>query len=208
MSPRNHALDFTLPIDPRYGIRSIAKKLWNAAATDDRIAAKFATIQERMGSGKPLISEKHYDLYQRLKDRVPSLDIPTAPEWNRPAIAAGYLRAKAAVASGQVHDLFKDLESKPDTVLELIKKLETSFVGEVLAETMSAAHEDSEFARTLTKGADEFRALANELYGPHGSDWPTALAKKAKAECECCRDGECEPCDCWITIIIIITKEK
>lgn len=205
MSPRDHAIDFILPIDPRYGIRSIARRLWNAAATDDRIAAKFATIQNRMGSGKPLISEKHHDVYQRLKDRLPGLDIPTAPEWIRPAFAAAYLRAKTAVASGQVTGLFEDLERSLDTVVELSEKVQTSFVGELLAETMLAAHEDGEFARALTDGADEFRALADDLYGPEGTDRPAAVARMAsKRDCLCCRDGQCEPCSCWIIVVIII----
>lgn len=209
MRPLDHALEFILPIDPRYGIRSIAKRLWHAAATDERIACKFATIQERMGIGKSLITKEHYELYQRLQQSIPPLDIPTAPDWIRPAIAAAYLRAKAVVASGQVHGLFDNIERSLDTVLELVGKVESSFVGELLAETMLAAYEDREFRRALTEGANEFRALVNDLYGPEGTDRPAALRRMAnEGDCRCCRDGTCEPCSCWIIIIIIIIVVK
>jgi hypothetical protein len=207
IASQNHALEFLLPVDPRYGIRSIAKRIWHAAATDENIAARFAAIQESMGSGKPLISEAQYDLYQRLKHGLPPLDIPTAPEWIRPAFAAAYLRAKAIVSGGQVRGLLEDIDGRLQTVQKLVSQVESPFVGDLLVETMLAASEDSEFGRTLKKGADEFRALSSDLYGPEGTDRPDALARAAAGgggDCVCCRDGDCAPCSCWIIVIIII----
>jgi hypothetical protein len=210
MTPREHALEFLLPIVPRSGVRSIARALWHAAATDERVAAKFAAIQDKMGSGRPLIGEEHYKLYERLKHTLPVLDIPTAPEWIRPAFAAAYLRARAIVASGQARGVFNNIEARLDAVLRLVDKIESSFVGEVLAETILAAHADREFARALEEGADEFRALATELYGPEGTDRPTALARISGGggSCVCCTtvggQTQCAPCSCWIIVVIII----
>ena len=215
---REHALDFILPIEPRYGVRSVARRLWSLADTDEGVASRFASIQERINSGKPLIGKDHYALYERMKNEgVPTLDIPTAPEWIRPAFAAAYLRAKAAVASGQGRGLYGDarhIESVLDSIIEqLEERVESSFAGELVAETMLAAYKDPEFARTLQRGADEFRALAEELYGPEGTDRPGAVARMSGGsggggDCTCCAntpDGsDCRPCSCWIIVVIIV----
>jgi hypothetical protein len=181
------------------------------AATHDGIAAKFAAIQQRMNTGRPLLNREHYDLYNRLKDKgVPVLDIPTAPEWIRPAFAAAYLRAEATIASGKNLGLFVD-PKRVEAVLDNIinQQLEADFAGELVAETMLAAHGDPRFARELRRGADEFRALAAELYGPNGTDRPEALARAVGGgNCICCADtpggSSCHPCSCWIIVVIII----
>jgi hypothetical protein len=206
---RRHALEFLLPIDPRHGIRSIARSLWHMAATNDQIASQFAAIQDKMNSGKPLISQEHYSYYRRLSTQLPALNISTAPDWIRPAIAAGYLRAKSAVASGRIRGIYdeKVVSSTLGTVLGFIDKLEPSFVGELLAETVLAAAGDREFARTLAQGANEFRDLAAELYGPDGKDRPAAVARIATGgggDCTCCVDGQCQFCSCWVIVVIIV----
>ena len=90
--------------------------------------------------------------------------------------------------------------------------VEADFAGELVAETMLAAHGNHAFARTLRQGADEFRALVAELYGPEGTDKPEALARAASGggggDCTCCASTpsgtSCRPCSCWIIVVIII----
>jgi len=208
MNSREHAFDFLLPIDSRRGVRAIARRLWHLAATDESIAAKFATIQQKLGSGKPIVDATQYE---RIKDWSSVFDLPLAPEPFRPLFVAAYLRAKAAVASGGVRGIFDNLPKTLDRIIGAIDGLEPAFVGDLLTETVLAAREDSHFARKLREGASEFRALADELYGPTGDERPAALARAASGgggSCTCCTtvggQTRCEPCSCWIIVIIII----
>lgn len=213
MNARDRALEFLLPIDPRHSIRSIGKRLLDAAETDESIAAKLDAIQQKLGDGKSLIDDEHSALYERLKCSRAIPDIPTAPEWLRPLIAVAYLRAKAALSSGHRTNLYGRLHEGLDKVSKLVETLEPSFIGELLVETVLAAREDREFAQTLRDGAAEFRALVDELYGPSGDTPSTVATARAGAgagrgSCTCCRtvNGQkrCEPCSCWIIVIIII----
>ena len=210
MPAREHAFGFLLPIDPRASIRRIGKRLLEAAKTDESIVRKFAAVQQKLGDGRPLIDGEHSAIYERIKCSSVIPHIPTAPEWLRPVIAVAYLRAKAALSTGNVTNFFGSMEESFDKVFKLLDTLEPSFVGELLIETVLSAKEDREFARTLHEGASEFRALVDELYGSDKDMPGDTLARRAASDgsCTCCRtvDGVtyCEPCSCWIIVIIIV----
>jgi hypothetical protein len=210
MNARDHAFEFLLPIDSRRGVRAMAKRIWHIAEKDETIAAKFRAIQDKLGSGKPILDTT---LYERLKDYGSVLDLPTAPEPFRPIFVAAYLRAKAAIATGSVGRVLDNLDETLDRILAFLDKgrIEESFGTELLTETVLAAREDPAFAKTLREGAAEFRALANELYGPDGESRPAWLARASTGgggSCTCCTtvNGQrtCEPCSCWIIVIVII----
>lgn len=103
-----HARSFLLPIEPRISLHAIGKTLLEAARNDPNIAKKFETIKQKLGDGKPLIGKEHSALFESMKSRQVVPNIPTAPEWLRPLIAVGYLRAKEAVASGKAGKLLTD----------------------------------------------------------------------------------------------------
>lgn len=212
MTAREHAFDFSLPIDPRAAIRKIGKRILEAAENDKNIARKLDAIQNKLGDGRPLVGDEHSAVYERIKCTRAIPDIPTAPEWLRPLIAVAYLRAKAAISNGNVTNLFGNLDTTLDKILKLVDTLEPSFIGELLAETVLTARDDRKFARTLNKGASEFRALVDHLYEPD-TDEPDTVAKAAAAgggrgSCTCCRTvggtTQCEACSCWIIVVIII----
>lgn len=213
MNARDHAREFLLPIDPRHSIRSIGKAVLDAAETDERIAKKLDAIQTKLGDGKPVIGDEHSALYERIKCARAIPNIPTAPEWLRPLLAVGYLRAKAGLAARPRTNIYERLDEGLDKILKLIDDIEDSFIGELLVETVQAARDDNGFARTLQAGATEFSALVDELYGepddPAGG--PVASARRAgggRGSCTCCRtvNGQttCESCSCWIIVVIIV----
>ncbi len=208
---REHAFDFCLPLDPTVSVRSIARRLWDIADTNESIAKRFALIQDKIGSGKPIIGDQHSAIYERLCDGRTILDLPTAPEIFRPLFVAAYLRAKRVIAQGGVQGIFMNLEKRLEQVENLVDQLEPEFVGELLAELMLRARENPSFSKQLHDGAAEMRALAEDLYGPDLSNRPTALARASSnggGSCTCCSTvngrTNCQPCSCWIIVIIII----
>mgnify|MGYP003536895377 FL=1 len=208
---REHAFDFCLPLNPTVSIRSIARRLWDIADNNDSIAKRFAAIQDKLGSGKPIIDDEHSAIYERLCDRRTILDLPTAPEMFRPLFVAAYLRAKQVIAQGRVQGIFQNVEKRLDQVEKLVDRLEPQFVGELLSEVMLNARENPAFSKQLHNGAAEMKALAEELYGADLSDRPAALARASNnggGSCTCCSSSggttRCQPCSCWIIVIIII----
>ncbi|MGA7933912.1 MAG: hypothetical protein WCA35_10230 [Kovacikia sp.] len=208
---RNHAFDFCLPLDPTASIRTIARRLWNIAEANDSVGKRFAAIQEKMGSGKPLISDEHSAIYNRLRDQRTILDLPTAPEIFRPLFVAAYLRAKQVIAQGGGQGIFQNVEKRLDQVEKLVDRLEPQFIGELLSELMFSARENPVLSKQLHQGAAEMKALAEELYGPDLSNRPAAVARASNnggGSCTCCSSAggstQCSPCSCWIIVIIII----
>lgn len=208
---REHAFDFCLPLDPTASIRSIARRLWDLADKNDAIGKRFAAIQDKMGSGKPIIGNEYSAIYERLRDRRTILDLPTAPEMFRPLFVAAYLRAKQVIAQGGAQGIFQNIDKKLDQVDKLVDRLEPQFVGELLSELMISARENPTLSKQLHDGAAEMRALAEDLYGPDLSDRPAAIARASNnggGSCTCCSTingtRTCEPCSCWIIVIIII----
>lgn len=208
---KEHAFDFCLPIDPTTSIRSIARRLWDIADTNESIGKRFAAIQDKMGSGKPIIGDRHSAIFEKLCDKRTLLDLPTAPEMFRPLFVAAYLRAKQVIAQGGAQGIFRNLERRLDQVDKLIDQLEPEFIGELLAEVMLRAHDNPSFAKQLHGGAAEMKALAEELYGPEFLDRPAAVARASSnggGSCNCCStvngSPQCSPCSCWIIVIIIV----
>ena len=209
---RDHALGFLMPIEPRVSVSAIGRRLLDLAHKDPNIARKFNTIKQKMGDGKPLISKEHSIAFEGMKSRQVVPNIPTAPEWVRPLLAAGYLRAKDAVASGKANRLLTNPEESFDKVIRMIDTLEQRFLGELLVETVRLAKQDREFAKRLSTGASEFRALVDGLYGI--KDFPDKSEEAARimsAEgCSVCRSDPtsgstvCSPISCWIVVIVIV----
>jgi hypothetical protein len=208
---RAHALGFLLPVEPRVSILTIGKSLLEMARKDPNVAKKFNTIKQKMGDGKPLISKEQSIAFESMKSRQVVPNIPTAPEWVRPLLGVGYLRAKDAVASGKASRVLTNPEESLDKVIRMIDNLEQPFLGELLLETVRLAKQDREFAKKLSNGAAEFRALVDDLYGI--KDFPDkseASARLIQTEgCSVCRTDPsgakvCSPISCWIVVIVII----
>ena len=209
MNAKQHASKFLLSVDPRYSIRKIGRAVFEAANTDEEFSKMLDEIQRKLGDGRSLITEEQYQCFERIKCRKSIPNIPTAPEWLRPVIAASYLKAKASLASKKTDGLINDLKSSLSKVLELTDKLEADFIGELLLETTLAARDDTEFAKTLNVGAAEFRSLVNELYGENPPNdksvqFAAAPASSSRGSCRACRGGRCEPISCWVIVIIVI----
>jgi hypothetical protein len=208
---RDHARDFLMSIDPRGSIQEIGKLLLEAARKDKSIADKFNTIQKKMGEGKPIIGLEHSVMFERIKSRQSILDIPTAPEWLRPLLVVGYLRAKQSVKNSKTAKLLNDPKASLDKVIKLADNLEPEFLGELLVKTAIRAREDSKFAKTLRDGAAEFRNLVGDLYTDEAKN-PGVTAKAnngGSGTCTACRvdpDGTttCGPIPCWVIVVIII----
>ena len=199
----------SLSIDPRYSIRKIGKAVFEAADADKEFSRMLDEIQSKLGDGRDLITEEQFQCFEKIKCRQSIPDIPTAPEWLRPVIAASYLKAKGSLASKNTANLIGDLKFNLSKVIELIDKLEPDFIGELLLETTLAARDDSEFAKMLNAGATEFRALVNELYNdPNYCSNSVAFAASTptnpRGSCQACKGGRCEPISCWIIVIIVI----
>ncbi len=209
MNAKQHAESFLLSIDPRYSIRKIGKAVFEAADTDEEFSKMLDEIQHKMGDGRSLITEEQFQCFERLKCRKSIPNIPTAPEWLRPVIAASYLKAKSSLASQKTDRLISDLKPALSKVLELVDNLEQDFIGELLLETTLAARDDAEFAKALNIGAAEFRSLVSELYGENPPDdksvqFAAAPQSSSRGSCRACRGGRCEPISCWVIVIIII----
>jgi len=206
-----HAQGFLLPIEPRISLHTIGKTLLELARKDPNVAKKFETIKQKLGEGKPLIGKEHSAFFESAKSRQVVPNIPTAPEWLRPLIAVGYLRAKDAVASGKVGKLLTNPEESFDKVIKLLDKLEENFLGELLVETVRLVKEDREFAKKINDGATEFRALVNNLYGiksPRDAAKATPLLQNNEG-CSACRTDPsgatvCSPIPCWVVVVVIV----
>lgn len=208
---REHAFDFCLALDPTASIRTIIRRFWEIADSDEAVGKRFAAIQDKMGSGKPVIGDQHSAIYERLRNRSIVLDLPTAPEIFRPLFVAAYLRAKQVIAQGGGRGIFVDVEKRLDQVERLVDRLEPQFVGELLSELMLSARDNPTFSRQLQEGAAELKALAEEFYGPDLSNRPAAVARASKGgggSCNCCSSSggttQCGPCSCWIIVIIVV----
>ena len=208
MNARQHAANFLLSIDPRYSIRKIGKAIFEAADTDEEFSKMLDQIQHKMGDGRSLITEEQFQCFERIKCRKSIPNIPTAPEWLRPVIAACYLKAKSSLASKKTDGLKSDLKPALYKVLEWSDKLEPDFIGELLIETTLAARDDAEFAKALNIGAAEFRSLVSELYGDNPPDDKSvkfaAAPSSSRGSCSACRGSHCEPISCWVVVVIVI----
>ena len=212
VTAKEHAFDFSLSVDPRAAIRRVGKRVLEAAQTEASIAGKLDAIQQKLGDGKPIVGNEHSAIFERIKCSNAIPNIPTAPEWLRPLITVAYLRAKAAISTGNVTNLFPNLDHTLNNVLKLVERLEPSFLGELLIETALTARDDRQFAQTLHEGAAEFRALVKELYDL--DDEPTsklvnaAASSGSRGSCTCCRTAngqrQGEQCSCWIIVIVIV----
>ena len=218
MNAREHAQNFILPIDPRHGVRSAARRLWHLAATDPAIAGKFAAIQQRMNSARPLLNVEQYNLYERLRDKgVPPLDIPTAPEWIRPAFAAAYLRAKATIASGKNLGLFADAKRVEVHAQVHSPASRRSGGGGFCRGTRGGDHAGRAWKprvranlatgrrRIPGAGGGTLRPRGN---GQAGSARTGSQRRRRRGDCTCCASTpsgtSCRPCSCWIIVVIII----
>src|SRR5262245_36097042 len=117
MRAEDHAFEFLLAIDADRGIRALAKRIWQIAEKDADVAAKFNAIQEKVGSGKPILDAT---IYERLKDCNSVLDLPTAPEPFRPIFVAAYLRAKAVIAAGSGRGIIENLDKTLNRILKFL----------------------------------------------------------------------------------------
>lgn len=216
MKTRQHVESFLAPISPAYSIRKFAKSVISAAENDNEIASLLDAIQVKLNDSDAIISEKHSDIFDRIRTPAAIPYIPTAPDWIRPAIAAAYLRARSNVERRTAPVLGADLKAGLRKVLSLVDNVEPDFIGELLVETTLAAREDSEFSAKLKSGAAEFRALVDETYSSidPSSTKSTALAAAAPStggssgSCRICRRSggtqQCAPTSCWVIVVIII----
>ncbi len=209
MNARQHASNFLLSIYPHYSIRKIGKAVFEAAETDEEFSKMLDEIQRKLGDGRSLITDEHFQVFERIKSRTSIPDIPTAPEWLRPVIAAAYLKAKESLAFKKTDMLTSDLKSSLSKVLKLTENIEPDFIGELLLETTLAARDDAEFAKLLNVGAKEFRSLVDELYGENpfndeSVQLTAALPSSSRGSCRACRGNRCEPIQCWVVVVIVI----
>ena len=79
------------------------------AQREPEIAKLFMTIQDELGNGRSLLDEEQSAVIDRACVDY-SLDIPTAPEWLRPAIASSYLLAKDHLTQRVVATITSDPE--------------------------------------------------------------------------------------------------
>ncbi len=215
MQARTHALDFLSPIDARQSIISFGEKLIAAALRDETIAKKFVKIQEKMGEGKPIVRDPHFALFERVKTDCGIPNIPTLPDWLSPIITVVYLRAKLSMKNnfkGISHFNEKQYSKLLDTVFDMVDKIESDFLGELLVETVLTANKDKKFAKKLNKGALEFNELVARLYGEK-FETPQRILKAASsgsnnATCSACGSSgtttACTPIPCWVVIVIIV----
>lgn len=210
MTARDHAVSFLVSTDARFSIRRIGKAIFEAAESDKEIATMLDAIQQKLGDGRPIIGEKHSDIYDRIK--VPSAipDIPTAPEWLRPLVATGYLKAKTAITPSKASQIINNPKESLAKVQKLADQLEPEFFGELLVETVMAAREDPGFARVLREAGNEFRSLVEYLYSLSTVGAPNASVAGGSSggSCRACRTSggttRCEPMSCWVIVVVIV----
>ncbi len=216
MDAREHAEYFLAPISPASSIRKFAKEVIRCAETDSEVASLLDALQNTLNSGESIIQDSHSEMFERLKCSAALPDIPTAPEWIRPAIAAAYLRARWAVGTSS-RPFSADIKSGLKKALKLAQSVEPDFIGELLVETTLSAREDPQFSKQLHDGAAEFRQLVQETYGSIDPDTTqsTALAAAANpggggsgGSCRICRrtggTQQCAPTSCWVIVVIIV----
>ena len=195
-----------LAVEPTFD--EVARYLMRRAREDQRLAAKFTAILKAAGEGKDLVDSKQSKLLDSV--RVPQgLDIPTAPDWLRPAITAGYMLAKQHLTPAVAARILADPDGAFDAAEKAVKKLEPDFLGEFIVEA-AAAERSARVAERMRLAAAEFRPMVADLY----DDVPAAEIVKAMAAapgggtgaegCRACRGGVCEPISCWVIVIIII----
>lgn len=201
-----HVTDFLQSIDQSYSLHSFGKKVIDAARNDETIAEKLDLIQQKMGDGRDVITEEHFTQFERLKHSVKIPKIPSAPEWLRPMLAAGYLRAKNAMANPELNTKIHhgDLGKMLDAVAQKVDDLEPDFIGEFLLQTTIAARNKA-FSKSLNRAGKEFYAMVQDLY-EKPLDLPTARInlQNSGGGCQACRGGQCTPISCWVIVIIIV----
>jgi len=214
MNASQHASSFLFSVDPRLTIQKVGRAVFEAAENDPEFATMLDTIQRKLGDGRPLINEEQGAVFDKIKTIRAVPDIPTAPDWLRPVIAAAYLKAKASLSNKKTEFLAEDLKKTLSKVIQLVDDLEPEFIGELMIETTLSARDDKQFAKSLADGAAEFRALVSDLYGEpegdrHDKHAPIAAARassgaKSRGSCTVCRGNHCEPISCWAIVVVVI----
>jgi hypothetical protein len=214
MKAKNHALNFLSPVDSRCSIINFGKKFIDLALSDKEIAEKFSIIQKKMGDGKIILQEPHFELFEKIKTKQGIPNIPILPDWLSPVITVAYLRAKSAIENKHSRiNLFdeKDYGKLLDEVIALTEKIEPDFLGELLIETVLTANRDKRFSKKLNQGAKEYNELVQQLYGGNfetSQDILSLASNSNSGGCTACRSSGgrtfCKPVSCWIIVIIIV----
>jgi hypothetical protein len=200
-----HVRQLIAPIGTEPTVEGVAQRLMRLAASDSKLASLLVAIQTAAGDGRDLLDKEQSNLLDEVQVKDP-LDLPSAPEWLRPAIVTGYMLAKDRLTPTLAAKVLGDPHRAFQNGLEVVEALEPGFIGEFIVEA-AASQRTPAIAERMRSAADEMRPMVGKLY----ADVPAADIAKAintggaGAEgCQACRGGACTPIDCWVIIIIII----
>ena len=200
----NHVQKFLAPLTVDPTVHGLARILIKRAKEEPELAKLFMSVQQELGDGRDLLDERQSAILDRIRTSD-ELDLPSAPDWLRPAITAAYLRAKANLTPRVAATILEDPAKALRRARTAARALEPEFMGELIIETTLAAQRDERLRADLHAATDELRPIVADLY----RDAPAkAIARAANTggngSCRACRGGRCEPISCWVIVIIIV----
>lgn len=200
-----HAKQFLAPLRAEPTFEGVATLLMEEARADQKLAKQFMDLQDLLGNGQPLLTP---DQGRRLAAAsvASRLDLPSAPDWLRPAIVAGYLRARDHLTPAVAAKITADPAAALRRTRGIVKKLEPGFVGELLVEL---AEDEAAYRPRLKAGAKELKPLVADLYQNVPASTIRASARASGGgggeSCQGCdANGNCTPISCWVIVIIIV----
>jgi hypothetical protein len=201
---RQHAANFLAPLTVDASVRGVALELITRAQRDPELAKLFFAMQEALGDGRDLLDEKQGEVLDRIQTDD-AFNLPSAPNWLRPAILSAYLKASDDITARRAADIVGDPISAFRRGLKVAQSLEAGLIGELIIESTLAAQRSPRFNARLTEAADQLRPTVADLY----ADEPVAAMARAagsgsSGSCQACRAGRCEPISCWVIVVIIV----
>lgn len=204
MSATAHAKQFLAPLDGARSFSTLAASLIGTAKKDPAVAKLFIAVQEALGDGKDLVTARQAATLDKAIAGV-NFDLPSAPDWVRPAVLAAYLNARNRLTEKAAKTILASPERALKRALAASNGLEPGFVGQLILEAARVAKKNPVVAKQLGDAAQEFAPIVKKLYKPP----PAKLIAKAAntnsgGGCSICRGGSCSPISCWVIVVVII----
>jgi hypothetical protein len=140
-----HVRQFLAPVAAEPTVKGVARALMRRARSDAALATLFVAIQKELGDGQDLLDQRQSDILDRVKTDD-ELDVPSAPDWLRPAVTAAYVRARDTITPQVATRILSDPEKALRHTQKAVRGLEPGFVGELIVEA-ALQQRDTEFAR-------------------------------------------------------------